>query len=172
LYDVQFLTFYYFKGELMKVGEFVGGALIGAATGAAWGAACGAVGAAILLKAGYANYVVLEATRMGAVGSGLLGAVGFFKNKKEDEGLDSAALIYGQVVGGLIGYAAFHACAATTVMTLGKTAAALAVGTLAISAAIIVFALLAVAAWLVMQHCYGADTGNDDAMLKQKSRRK
>ena len=90
------------------------------------------------MKAGYAHYVAAEAAKMGAVGTGTLGAFGFF----QADNLNALTFPAGQVLGGLLGYAAVNHFAAATIMGLGQTAAALAVGSLAIVGGLIVLAII------------------------------
>src|SRR5438552_1324217 len=105
------------------------GGLVGAGVNAGYGALSGVVGAAILNASGYKDYLVPEATRMGALGNCILGAaagaivgagagvaagVGFFSknndkddDKKKSNGFLSTAITHVgfQTIGGVLGWA-------------------------------------------------------------------
>jgi hypothetical protein len=133
----------------MGLRSFLGLSTFGAVTNgvfnAALGAAAGAAGAAILKASGHHGYDVLESTKMGAIGSGTIGAAtgllggalascGVFSvnrdNNNSNESFCGAAIKYTgeQVLGGLVGHAIYNAAIRTTIMDLGRTAAAMAVG--------------------------------------------
>ncbi|HVY53399.1 MAG TPA: hypothetical protein VHA13_02650 [Gammaproteobacteria bacterium] len=106
--------------------------------GAGLFAASGAVGSAVLGAAGHAGYSVAEAAKIGAIGGAILGSTtglvtshtGFFseKHKKRTLVAQTASYAAGNMVGGLLGFAALKAVTGATAMTLGKTMAAFAVG--------------------------------------------
>lgn len=126
------------------------GALVNGGLSAAFGAASGAVGAAILDAAGHEGYSVLEATQMGAAGNAVMGATvgalvgcaigsigGAVCNDNDGDKssanpcgffVNAAVHVGSQTLGGLLGWAMLNGGDASTLMSLGQTAASLATG--------------------------------------------